>query len=65
MKKALFNPVRPEHSQLDIIPFSLSQKLEPNCKNLDNETLQVLKDSEYLERLEMLWEDSAERLLQS
>ncbi|MDJ0534603.1 MAG: hypothetical protein QNJ70_19335 [Xenococcaceae cyanobacterium MO_207.B15] len=43
----------------------MSQKLEPNCKNLDNETVQVLNDSEYLERLEMLWEDSAERLLQS
>ena len=60
MKKALLNPVRPEHSQLDAIPFSFIQKLELNCRNLDDETIQVLNDSEYLERLDMLWGDSAE-----
>ncbi len=65
MKKALLNRVRPEHSQLNTTPFSFIQQLEPNCKNLDNETVEVLNDSQYLNRLEMLWENSAEELLQS
>ena len=60
MKKILFNSVKTEDSQVDTTHFSLSQKLEPNSKNLDNETVEVLNDSEYLERLEMLWDDLTE-----
>ena len=39
-------------------------QLESNSKNLDNETVELMNDSEYLERLEMLWDDSAELLLE-
>ncbi|MDJ0678574.1 MAG: hypothetical protein QNJ18_01765 [Xenococcaceae cyanobacterium MO_167.B52] len=37
-------------------------QLEENLKTPDKETVEVLNDSEYLERLEMLWGDSAEWL---
>ena len=60
MKKALLNTVRPEYSELNTTPFSFIQKLELNFNSLDNETIQVLNDSEYLERLDMLWSESAD-----
>ncbi len=63
-KEALFNTVRPEYSQLDATTFSFIEKVVPNYKKLDNETVEVLNGSEYLERIEILWEDSAEEILQ-
>ncbi len=65
MNKTLLNLVKPQHSRWDSTPFSFIKKLKSNRQNLEHETVEVLNDSEYLERLKMLWEDSAQKLLQS
>ena len=67
MNKTLLNLVKPQDSHLDNTPFSFIQKLKLklNYKNLNNETVEVLNDSEYLERVKMLWEDSAQKILES
>ena len=62
MKKPLLNQLIAEDSQLYTTPFSLIQKLESNYNSPDSEIIELMNDSEYLERINMLWNDSAELL---
>ena len=53
----------PKPSQTYIHSIAVKQsilQLERNFRTPDNETVQILNDSEYIERLEILWGDSAE-----
>lgn len=66
LKSPVIKSIKPSKTYLHSI--TLKQpifQLELNCQNLDTETVELMNDSEYLERLEMLWEDSAEELLKS
>lgn len=69
MNETLLNLIKPQYSQLDNTSFSFIQKLKLklklNYKNVNNKTVEVLNDSEYLERLEILWKNSAQKILES
>lgn len=58
MKKKLLNSAKSKHYGLDN-GYSIFG-LESNLKNPDIETIQVLNDSEYLNRLHRLWGDLTE-----
>ena len=62
MKKILLNSVTTEHCQLDTTPFSFIIKLKSNFKTPDIETVELVNDSEYFQRIEILWGDLVEWL---
>ena len=62
MKEQLLTLVKTEYCQIDTTPFAFMFDSEENFETLDIETLEVLDNSEYLERLEILWGDSEESL---
>lgn len=62
MKEQLLTPVKPQYCQIDTTPFTYILDSEENFETLDIETLEVLDNSEYLERLEIVWGDSEEWL---
>ena len=57
MNQVSLNSVKPEYSQVDITLFSLSEKLELDSNFIDNETVEVLSNSESIEEIELLWGD--------
>ena len=66
MRETLLNPATSEYYQLDN-HYQLDNtcsilELEPNFKTLDIETVELVNDSEYLNRIEMLWGDWVEWL---
>ncbi len=62
MRQTLFNTAKWEHCHLAVTPFSFIQKLKLNLKPPDIETIGLVNDSEYFQRIEMLWGDSVEWL---
>lgn len=60
MEKTLLNTAKSEHCQLDNTSASFALELEANFTTPDIETIEVVNDSEYFQRIEMLWGDSAE-----
>ncbi len=60
MRQTLLNLAKSEHCQLDNSSSSLG--LEPNFTTLDIETVELMNDSEYFQRIEILWGDSPEWL---
>ena len=64
MREILLNPANPEDYELDTVPVSSRSilQLELNFKTPDIETVELINDSEYLQRIDMLWGDSAEWL---
>ena len=59
MRETLFNEAKSEHCQLDKTPSYSIVQLELNFKTRDIETVELVNDSKYLQRVEMLWGDSA------
>ena len=63
LKSPVVKLLKPSKTYLHSITLKQSiLQLKDNLKTPDVETLEVLNDSEYLERLDMLWGDSAEWL---
>lgn len=66
MKSSGVKLLQPSKTYLHSIALKQSIfQLERNFTTPDIETVELMNDSEYIERLEMLWEDSAQKLLQS
>ncbi len=63
MKSSVVKLLQPSKTYLHNIALKEAiLQLKRNFRTLDIQTMQVLNDSEYLNRLEMLWEDSVEWL---
>ena len=61
MKFPVVKLLKPTKTYLHSITLKQSiLQLEDKLETPDNETLAVLNDSEYIERLDMLWGDSAQ-----
>ena len=60
MEKTLLNTAKSEHYQLDNSSTAFALELEANFITPDIETVELVNDSEYFQRIEMLWGDSAE-----
>ena len=63
MKSPVVELSNPSQTDIQSIPLEESiLQLEQNFESPDTETIELIDDSEYLQRVEMLWGDSVEWL---